>query len=290
CGIRGPFGSGKSTACIAKLLVNFSKQKPGPDGCIRRRTAIVRNTYPMLSTTTIKTWQMWMPPSVGHWREKGPPMHHITADNPKVDWEVIFLALDEPADVRNLLSMDLSDAWVNEARELPKAIIDGLTGRVGRFPKTIRSGQGKILHECAAPQIVMDTNSPDTDHWWAKMADFPEADIAARNTEIAEKLLALGALKPGQELQRFYAQPSGRSTAAENVQNLPAGYYERLMADKSTDWIKVYVDGEYGFVQEGKPVYPEYRDSTHCQPFDLMRQMPVYVGIDFGRTPAATFG
>ncbi len=291
CGVRGPFGSGKSTACIAKLLYNFTRQTPGPDGVIRRRTAIVRNSYPELATTTIKTWQVRVPPTVGSWRDKGPPTHHITAENPKVDWEVIFLALDTPDDIRKLLSMDLSDAWINEARELPKAILDGLTGRVGRFPGTIRDGEGNVTHTCAMPQIVMDTNSPDTDHWWAKMADFPDPETVMRNEKIAQRLRELGTLQTDrQKLQEFFAQPSGRSTGAENIKNLPPGYYERLMAGKSDDWIKVYVDGEYGFVQEGKPVYPEYKDSVHCKDFPLIRGIPLYVGIDFGRTPAATFG
>lgn len=294
CGIRGPFGSGKSVGCIMKLLRNFTMQKPGPDGVVRRRTAIVRNTYGELSTTTIKTWHAWIPRAVGHWIDKAPPTHTITASLPDGrlthEWEVLFIALDRPDDVSKLLSMDLSDAWINEARELPKAILDGMTGRVGRFPKTERNAQGKVIFTCAAPQIVMDTNPPENDHWWAKMAEFPDAEITERNKELADKLRLLGLLRIDQELSRFFAQPSGRSPAAENVHNLIPGYYERLMADKSADWIKVYVDGEYGYVQEGRAVYPEYKDSSHCQEFTLNRALPLYVGIDFGLTPAATIG
>src|SRR3546814_1590393 len=51
-------------------------------------------------------------------------------------------------------------------------------------------------------------------------------------------------------------------------------------------WIKVYVDGDYGFVQDGKPVFPEYRDHVHCRPMPLDPRLPVHVGIDFGLTPA----
>jgi hypothetical protein len=291
CGIRGPYGSGKSTACIMKLLNNFKQQKPGEDGIIRRRSIIVRNTYPELKTTTIKSWHDWIPSTVGKWVAQGPPTHTIAAKG--VEYEVIFLALDQAEDVRKVLSLDCSDAWLNEAREVPKAVLDGLTGRVGRYPRTVREGgraDGEILFTCAAPQIVMDTNPPDSDHWWAKMADFLDPEIEDRNHILAIELKRLGLLREGQELKHFYSQPSGRSAKAENLANLIPGYYQRLMADKSQDWIKVYVDGEYGFVQEGKPVYPEYVDSTHCQEFDLMRSQPVHVGIDFGRTPAATFG
>jgi hypothetical protein len=298
CGIRGPFGSGKSTACIAKLLRNFSQQKPGPDGIIRRRTGIIRNTYAELSTTTIKTWQVWVPPTIGKWNGSAPPSHTIKGSgfiDPRIpaegfEWEVLFIALDRPEDLKKILSMDLSDAWINESREISKPVVDGLTGRVGRFPRTVRDKEGKILHTCAAPQIIMDTNPPDEDHWWAKMADFADAEMVAQNNEIALRLIQLGTLRPNQPLRKFFSQPSGRSPEAENLRNLPDGYYERLMADKSKEWIKVYVDGEYGFVQEGKAVYPEYRDSMHCQEFSLNRALPLYVGIDFGLTPAAIFG
>jgi len=37
-------------------------------------------------------------------------------------------------------------------------------------------------------------------------------------------------------------------------------------------------------------VYPEYRDSIHCQEFQLLPGLPIHVGIDFGLTPAAVFG
>jgi hypothetical protein len=60
--IRGPIGSGKSTACAIKLLRNTMKQQRLLDGWVRRRSAVIRNTYPELKTTTIKTWQQWFSP------------------------------------------------------------------------------------------------------------------------------------------------------------------------------------------------------------------------------------
>lgn len=290
CGIRGPYGSGKSVASIMKLLRNFSQQKPGPDGIIRRRTVIIRNTYPELGTTTIKTWHDWIPRTQGRFVEQGPPRHIITT--PNSEWEVLFVALDKPADLQKLLSMDVSDAWINEAREIPKGILDGLTGRVGRFPRTEREGgriDGKVLYTCAAPQIIMDTNPPDRDHWWGKMADFSDPQIEAQNLELEGLLRAEEVLRPDQKLQAFYAQPSGRSRQAENLMNLKPGYYLRMMAGKTEDWIKVYVDGEYGFIIDGRPIYPEYRDSFHCRDFSLTPGFSMGIGIDFGLTPAAVF-
>jgi hypothetical protein len=86
----------------------------------------------------------------------------------------------------------------------------------------------------------------------------------------------------------FYSQPSGRSPEAENTRNLRAGYYEFLMAGKSEEFIKVYVDGEYGFVMDGKPMWPEYRDSTHSKDFPMLAGLGFRIGLDFGLTPAAT--
>lgn len=289
CGIMGPIGSGKSTAAVMKLIRNAQKQKPLRDGWRRRRTAIIRNTFPELRTTTIKTWHQWIPASVGHWRDTGPPTHHIIDRAAKLDWEIMFIALDRPDDVRKLLSLELSDAWINEAREVPKAILDGLTGRVGRFPP--RDGE----FGCTDPQILMDTNPPDKDHWWYVLA---ERDVSnERNRllhetmyEIEEQLRTMGALRMDQRLFDFYRQPGGEEPDAENLNNLPPGYYLKAKAGKDEQWVRVYVHGEYGFVLDGKPVYPEYRDSIHCREFNPIQRLPLLIGMDFGLTPAAVFG
>ena len=66
-GIRGPFGSGKSTACVFEIMRRAREQPAGFDGVRRSRWAILRNTYPELRTTTIKTWHQWFPESLGDW-------------------------------------------------------------------------------------------------------------------------------------------------------------------------------------------------------------------------------
>lgn len=285
-GIRGPFGSGKSTCCVMKLIKNAKNQIRAEDGWIRRRTAIIRNTYPELRTTTMKTWHQWMPQHIGRWREAGPPCHHIIDPVGKFDWEVLFVALDRPDDVAKLLSMELSDAWINEAREVPKAILDGLTGRVGRYPPMWQAEPTNV-------QIMMDTNPPDTDHWWYVLAEQDTSNEKNRQLifsmrEAEETLKMMGVIKPGKRLMSFFAQPSGRSENAENVKNLRPGYYQFQMAGKDADWIKIYVDGEYGFVMDGLPMFPEYKDSTHCRTFGLIPGIGLRLGMDFGLTPAAS--
>lgn len=286
CGIKGPFGSGKSTVVVMKLIKNMQNQKRSPDGWKRRRSAIIRNTYPELRTTTMNTWHQWVPKHLGRWREAGPPLHHIVDKEQKIDWEVYFVALDRPDDIAKLLGMELSDAWGNEAREIPKAVIDGLMGRVGRYPAPWQGGATDI-------QILLDTNPPDTDHWWYVLAEHDQTNEKNRQLiqsmlEAQEILRMKGVMGKDQQIMRFFSQPSGRSEGAENLRNLRPGYYEFLMAGKDLDFIKVYVDGEYGFVMDGLPVYPEYKDSVHSAEFPILGAIGFRLGFDWGLTPAAT--
>jgi hypothetical protein len=295
-GIMGPVGSGKSYACCAEIMMKAVQQKPSPvDGIKYSRFAIVRNSYPMLKTTTIKTWIDLFPESTfGPLLWTPPITHHIrlpARDGAAgIDCEVIFLALDQPKDVRKLLSLELTGAWVNEARELPKAVIDGLTHRVGRYP-TKRDG-GASWHG-----IIMDTNPMDDDHWWFRMAekekmsgaykwDFfrqpggvQEADVAElpENPEANDHIYSAG---------RWW-KPNAK---AENTSNLPGGYYQQMLLGKNLDWIRCYAEGKYTYVQEGRPVWPEYDDNLMSQDLDYEPNLPIQVGLDFGLTPAAVIG
>ena len=258
-GLMGPFGSGKSSGCVIEIVKRAVRQAPGPDGVRRTRWAVIRNTYPQLRDTSVKTFHQWLPPEhFGKWLDRD-HLYTITAIE-GCHIEVLFRGLDRPDHVRNLLSLDLTGAWVNEAREIPWTIIKALRGRVGRYP-AMRDGGPTWAG------IFMDTNPPDADSWWYKLFEEQRSEGVA-----------------------IFKQPSGRSERAENKANLPARYYENMLADATdTEWIKVYVDGEYGFVIDGKPVYPEYSDAIHCAEFQSLDKAPVYRGWDFGLTPACVF-
>lgn len=274
-GIMGPYGSGKSTACVTEIIRRAGEQQKASDGIRYSRWGIVRNTYPELKTTTLKTWAEWVPLDYGKFTQDKPIRHYIrTAD---LDMEVYFLALDQPDDIRKLGSFEFTGIWLNEAREIPKVILDAATGRVRRYPGANRGG-------ITWTGVIADTNPADTESWWYKYAE--------------------GDVPTGWE---FFRQPSGLSPDAENLQwlnqtaesivlpeNNPERrargrrYYEDFSQGKDPDFVKVYVHGEYGFVTEGQPVYPNYRDSTHCAPqkFDAVPGLPLLLGADFGLTPA----
>lgn len=90
-----------------------------------------------------------------------------------------------------------------------------------------------------------------------------------------------------------FKQPSGRSPEAENIENLPEGYYDTT--GKSKNHIRVYIDGQYGVHLGGFPVYENSFDYDFHVAKDELKPVystnqPLLIGMDFGRTPAAIFG
>jgi len=47
-------------------------------------------------------------------------------------------------------------------------------------------------------------------------------------------------------------------------------YYENMVGGKTKEWIDVYVHGKYGFLTDGRPVYPEYKDDIHSTSEEIM--------------------
>ena len=288
-GIRGPIGSGKSTCCIMDMWRTATMQHVH-EGKRRYRGVIIRNTYGELESTTLRSFMMWFPSHVGKLRYGAPITYTIDRQLPDGTWleaEFMFLALDRPEHIRKLLSLEVTQGWINEAREIPKAVLDTLSGRL-RYPSMMHGGPVRA-------GVIMDTNSPDTDHWWPKMSDMADADIMDKMRDLEEQLRAMGALPIGQPLMEFFTQPAAELPSghlnpdAENMANLPPGYYLKVKVGKSEEWIKIYVRNEYGFIMDGKPVYPEYRDNLHVFPVSYTPKLQLHIGMDFGLTPAAIF-
>lgn len=261
-GILGPLGSGKSSGCVVEIIRRGMAQRPGPDGVRRTRWVVIRGTYPQLRDTTIKTFMQWLPDAY-FGKYYAAEHRYVIKAFEKTEIEVLFRALDRPDDVKNLLSMELTGAWVNEAREVPWAIIDALQGRIGRFPAQRDGGPTWF-------GLWMDTNPPDVDSKWYRF--FEET-------------------KHKPDFAQIFKQPSGLAINAENISNLPGGrrYYDNLAQGKDAEWIKVYVHGDYGYVVDGKPVFPEYNDKIHCQKIDPVDGRSIVRGLDFGLTPACVF-
>lgn len=274
--------SGKSVACCMKALHLALQQPRGLDGIARGRIVIVRNTFPELKSTTIQTWLDWFPESVfGKVKWDSPILHRLDLGDNRI-LEAYFLALDNPEDIKKLLSFDTSWVWLNEVRQLPKAILDAATGRLGRYPPP-KFGVGAFN-----PCLFMDTNSMDDDHWYYKLAEGDPIEGFS-----------------------FFNQPGGLSPRAENLNwltqtaetlklpldhpdRLAAGrrYYERIVAGKDESWVKVFIKNEYATVSDDRPVFSNFRDDVHVAK-EALKPIPgieLRLGFDFGMTPACLIG
>ena len=137
--------------------------------------------------------------------------------------------------------------------------------------------------------IIGDTNAPDTDHWYY--------DLAENNHPLNWTFLK----QPGGVIGTVTGDnPATRTTTwlpnpyAENINNLPDGYYINQIQGKKDDWIRVNLANEYGAVSSGKPIYQGvWNDAVHVSehkllPIPLIKKL--LIGFDFGRTPAAIIG
>jgi len=265
--LMGPVGSGKSVTSCFEIIRRASMQAPNAKGIRKTRCAVVRQTVRQLSDTTIKTFLDWFPDGqCGRFMRTTKTYFFKVGD---VECEIMFRALDDADDVANLNSLELTFAFFNECRDISSEIIDAMSKRVGRFPSS-KDG-GPTWHGMWA-----DTNPPVMDTWWYYQMEHldPEDGVSANDN--------------GWDV---FKQPSGRSLRAENIENLPDGYYD--VQGRSDEYIRTFIDGEYGLSGAGTPIYkyfnPEYHMSkTGIKPI-LHSTRPIVIGMDLGLTPAAVF-
>jgi hypothetical protein len=256
--VVGPVGSGKSSASVMEIVRRAVQQAAWTDSVRRSRFVVIRNTYRELKDTTRKTFEQWVPSALGRWKEQDFTFHmdFPLPDGTRVQSEVLFRALDRPEDVKKLLSLELTGAYINEAREVPKSVFDVLQSRVGRYPSMAQGGPTWF-------GVWLDTNPWHTGHWGYRLfsKDTPE----------------------GFEL---YEQPGGRSSEAENLENLVPGYYERLTAGKDSEWVAEYVDSKYPSHDKGS-IYGDLIAALEARGGLLAFEHPVddlFTAWDLGRS------
>lgn len=282
--VLGCVGSGKSVGCIMDIVQRAMAQKPNSAGVRKSRWALIRATYPMLKTTTIKTFQDWIPHEICPITFGSPIkgfMNISLPDNTVLEAEFIFLALDKADSVEKLKSLELTGAFMNEAAELNPRILEVLKGRVGRYPAAKDGGW-------SWKGILMDTNPPSQSSWFYKL--FEEQRPEGHRIYKQPPPLFYDQLK-----QTYLPNPD-----AENVNgHVPVGgsyidgyrYWLDQIPGNSPDIIKTLILGQYGAVYEGRAVYTSFSDYYHTSAGRIHgdRSRELVVGFDFGLFPAAVF-
>lgn len=271
--IMGPLGSGKTYQSCFNIFNAMCAMPPNQQGVRKSRWVAVRNSYPDLLGTTIKDWmEIFGDVQLGKLDSSFPPTHKLKftlEDDTQVNAELVFMALDREDSVRKLRGIQATGFWLNECKELAKPIIDMCDLRHGRYPA--KAEHGDYWHG-----MIGDTNAPDDDEWYYQLAeeDRPEG---------WKFLKQPGGVTKGKD-GKWKPNPK-----AENVKNLPEGYYERGMAGKANDWISVNLANNYGTVMAGLPIYrDQFNVEIHVSKEDLwpVRGVPICMGFDFGLTPA----
>lgn len=286
--IAGPIGSSKTTACCWEHPFTVMMQKPMPDGVRRARTGLLRDTYRNLYGTTLKTWFKSFPKDLGKFvgSDDRPFMHrlrfpapHIGRDGqPTREWgmcelEVEGRALGQGASEDTVEAVcrgwELSGAQVDEEDLTPSNTFSYLGGRVMRYPSA---------QYIVSRGVWGAFNKPDFDHYlYQRLVE----DLAA-NTEFFDQPPGL---LPG-------GPPYQTNPDAENLANLPEGYYT-ISAEGQPEWyVRRMLRNEWGASVSGEPVFPMFRDRgerAHVLPADMWPHPrdELELGMDAGGTPAA---
>lgn len=287
--IIGPVGSAKTMTALRALRRVATKQGGRRDarGVLWRkaRVGVIRETYPNIEKNTLPSWFRIHPESDGKFTWKAPFTHKIQlileqdADGRAIDvceFEIEFRAIGDRSVEEACRGWEVVAVMIDEADLQPVDLLAFLSGRVGRssdLDPTLVVDQ----------QIILSLNAPYMDNWVYGLA------IEKNLGELLDPELieALG----GRELLEVFIQPGGREPDAENLHNLPQGYYKIQAATNKhrPDYVARMIDNKFVPMQHGQPVNPrfDYRDHVRKLEWDPSRVLTI--GVDQGLNAAAAF-
>ena len=257
--IVGPVGSGKTSGATWELCYYLPRYLFAEYQIKQTRWVVVRNTYPELRDTTMRTIFDWFP-----WGSHKKQENIYILTYPKgFEVEILFRSCDNPNDIKKFKSLEITGYWIDESIEVNDEIKRMLKNRIGRFPQ-----------KCPARFGIETTNPPDVEH--------PTYHNFAWDTPPPGPITGVQPL----ENHVGFWQP-----ADENNLNLRPGYYDDLRADyrDNRDWVATYIEGKPGIIVAGKMVYNNFRRAIHVADAGLIwSKGPLIRGWDHsGNCPAA---
>jgi hypothetical protein len=280
--LNGPVGSGKTTAAFMKAVRLASQQAvsvgrtvdlgDGVQRGVRKfKLATIRDTYRSLWKTTIPSWFKRFPADAGEWNGSvdAPGKHRLQfllPDGTVCDFTNEFGAIGENSAEDFMRGYEPTAWYLNELDLLQVEVFNFAKGRWGRFPDMSEGGPSWW-------GMIADANAPEFESWLYR-------DIFTRSgAELADD---------GVEL---FVQPGGTSAGAENLVNLPPGYYVD-QAKGQPDWYKFrMIENRPGYSRAGKPVMPEFKDAIHVasRELDMIPGVPIVIGVDPKTFPSVAF-
>lgn len=294
-GIRGPVGSGKTTAHL-RSRIRRAKMMPrsGIDGIRRYKVTIVRETYRQLWATTIPSWWEVMPKNLGQWAGgRGDPVTHriefADAHGP-IHFIAEFMAFGSSAAEidANARGLQTTDLAMEEADTNPVAgFTKGIT-RIDRYPAKDHLTH-LPRHLQSYGQLSCSYNAPDEDNWVVRVIEGENLDDQAKQIRAAME-------GEGVEI-KFFRQPGFGDPGCENLQNLGPKYYPRAIAGMRAEGrgndVQRLIHNQIGFLRAGDPVFQKhYRPNVHKSqvPLAPIPGIPLRIGLDQGYFGAAVIG
>lgn len=299
-GIRGPVGSGKTTAHLrSRFRRALMMPRSAIDGVRRYKVVIARETYRQLWATTIPSWWEVMPKAMGKWAGgRGDPVTHtinFEDENGPVEFIAEFMAFGtSPAEVEaNIRGVQTTDMALEEADTVPVAVLTKGIGRIDRYPAK-KHFAGYEEQYRSYGQMSASYNSPDEDNWTVRVIEGGGDDLEAKQIRTSLN-------DQGVEI-RFFRQPGFDEPGCENLQNLSSKYYPRQIAAMTAEGRGNDVDrlvyNKIGYIRTGDPVFkgsatqPLYRPNVHKarKPLEPIPGIGLRIGLDQGYFGAAVIG
>ena len=318
----GPVGSGKTVAMFVKQLFYGLSIMTGKDGIRYSSHIIIRDTKPALKNTTIKTFKEWFKRFDMTFKESTDEA--VVKINDAVMY-FKFLGIETAEDVDKLLSLEATTIYFNELSTIHPKVWNYAQQRIGRYPsfeatgskcwfdleKCIEFGieinpdlmeyekiyveeevieRGQITTKLIEKQIpryqchcvFADTNAPREDSYYKRLF---EKELFNEKTGEDEN----------PDTFKLYRQPSGLSKHAENIENLPKGYYQMLKKSQPKEYVDQQVRVMYGIGEQGMPVFGRYynkdrhvKENVKAEHYNLKKKL--IIGMDFGLNPCAIIG
>lgn len=281
--VMGPVGGGKTSMAIMETFFTSLRQAPDNQGRRRTRWVVIRNTFPELKSTVIKTFEAWLggmtkvvydTPIRANIRQPLP-------DNTVLEIEYIFLALDDEAAVKKLRSLEVTAALISEASEISEGVVEMLESRIGRYPAVDAAGG---CDGATWSGILAESNPPSLRSWIYRVFEIERP----KGYRMFKQPPALLFDPEAPEGEQYTPNPD-----AENIEYLAAGYdyYLKQLRRARPEFISVYILGQYGTSFDGKPVWPTFSQAKHVavHPLQAHGFSPLVIGMDFGLMPSAIF-
>jgi hypothetical protein len=283
----GPVGSGKTMTAMRKLrrIGQMQHGRIDANGVLwrRARVGVLRESYPNLEKNTLPSWFRIHAETDGKFSWKAPYSHRLRlilrqdADGRAVDvcdFEVEFRAIGDQSVEEACRGWEINAVLVDEADLQPAALLAFLSGRVGRFSEL----DPRLVVD---PTIILSLNAPYIDNWIYPLAYENEFEHLI-DQELIDVL-------DGRKLVEVFLQPGGRSPGAENLHNLPNGYYkiQAALNKHRPDYVARMLDNKPVPMQHGQPVNPQFDFERHVRRLEFDPSRLLLIGFDQGLTAAA---